>query len=78
MFITSLEEMEKIVESKKFLHWDGWVVIQTFPTDKGRTSKFGLYRNGRWFIQKRFTPGAKGWNIPEKFLGTNKGQRESK
>jgi len=78
MFITSLEEMEKIVESKKFLHWDGWVVIQTFPTEKGRTSKFGLYRNNRWFIQKRFVPGAKGWKIPEKFLGNPKEKRESK
>ena len=77
MFITSLKEMEKIVDSKKFLHWDGWTVIQTFPTDKGRTSKFGLYRNGRWFIQKRFVPGAKGWNIPEKFVNAKQGRRES-
>jgi len=73
MFITSLEEMEDIVKSKKFLHWDGWTVIQTFPTDKGRTSKFGLYRNGR--IQKRFTPGSKGWNIPEKFVGSKQEKR---
>jgi hypothetical protein len=74
MFVTSLEEMEDIVKSKKFLHWDGWTVVQTFPTDKGRTSKFGLYRNGRWFIQKRFAPGAKGWNIPEKFVGSKQGK----
>jgi hypothetical protein len=78
MFINSLEDMEEIVKNKKFLHWDGWVVIQTFPTDKGRTSKFGLYRNGRWFIQKRFVPGANGWNIPEKFINPKQVQRESK
>lgn len=77
MYITSLEEMEDIVKSKKFLHWDGWTVIQTFPTEKGRTSKFGLYRNGRWFIQKRFVLGSKGWNIPEKFVNPKQGRRES-
>lgn len=77
MFIKSLERMEEIVASRKYLHWDGWTVIQTFPTDKGRTSKYGLYRNGRWYIQKRFVPGAKGWNIPSK-IATVKKKNESK
>jgi len=78
MYIKSLEEMEAIVASKKFLHWDGWTVVQTFPTDKGRTSKYGLFRNGRWFIQKKFVPTSKGWSIPEKFVLKGSGARESK
>lgn len=77
MFITSLEEMESIVKNKKFLHWDGWTVVQTFPTDKGRTSKYGLYRNGRWHIQKRFVPGSRGWDVPAKIVNVKK-NNESK
>jgi|AntAceMinimDraft_6_1070360.scaffolds.fasta_scaffold01109_8 hypothetical protein len=78
MFISSLEDMEKIVSERRYLHWDGWVVVQTFPSDKARTSKFGLLRNGRWCIQKRFVPGKQGWNISEKILIVKKEQRESK
>lgn len=68
MYIKSLEQMEEIVASKKYLHWDSWTVVQTFPTDKGRTSKYGLYRNGRWYIQKRFVPGSRGWDVPAKIV----------
>jgi hypothetical protein len=78
MFITSLEEMEQIVSDRKYLHWDGWVVVQTFQSEKGRTSKFGLLRNGRWQIQRRFVPAKNGWNIPEKLLSNKKEQHESK
>lgn len=77
MFIRSLEEMEQIVKQRKFLHWDGWVVVQTFPSEKARTSKYGLFRNGRWYIQKRFEPNENGWNIPNKIIPSNKRQRES-
>lgn len=77
MFIRSLEQMEQIVEQRKFLHWDGWTVIQTFPSEKGRTSKHGLFMKGRWYIQKRFEPTEKGWDIPNKIIPSNKRQRES-
>lgn len=77
MFIRSLEEMEQIVKQKKFLHWDSWVVVQTFPSEKGRTSKYGLFMNGRWYIQKRFEPTEKGWDIPGKLIPSKKRQRES-
>ena len=77
MFIESLEEMEKIVEQKKFLHWDGWTVIQTFDSERGATSPDGLRVNGRWQIQKRFEPTGKGWEIPSKIVVSSKGKRES-
>ena len=76
MYIRSLEQMEQIVGSVKFLHWDGWTVVQTFPSDKARTSKNGIYRKGRWYLQKRFEPGKDGWNIPDKIV-SKKGKRES-
>lgn len=68
VMIQSLEDMERVVKRNRALHWDGWVVVHTFPSEKGRTSKFGLYRKGRWFIQKRMVPGKNGWNIPDNFV----------
>jgi hypothetical protein len=68
MMITSLEKMEEIVAKNKSLFWDGWTVVNSFQSDKARTSKMGVYRKGRWYIQKRFEPGKNGWNIPDNFV----------
>lgn len=77
MYIKSLEEMEEIVDSFKFLYWDGWTVVQTFQSDKARTSRKGIFRRGRWYLHKRYEPTEKGWNIPEKLLA-KRGKSESK
>lgn len=78
MFIKSLEQMEEIVADKKFLHWDGWTVVHTFPSERARTSKYGLLRNGRWYIQKRYELTEQGWEIPSKILPAKQVKRESK
>lgn len=78
MIIDSLERMEEIVASRKFLQWDGWDVVQSFPSEKGRTSKFGIRKNGRWFIQKRYPITEKGWDVPSKFLSDKRDRSESK
>lgn len=68
MKITSLELMEKIVSSNKDLSWDGWTVLHSFKSDKGRTSKYGVCVKGTWYIQTRFNVTEIGWNIPEKLI----------
>lgn len=68
MIITSLEKMESIVEKAKFLHWDGWTVISSYPSKKAGTSKYGAYVDGKWHIQRRFEPTEKGWEIDERFF----------
>jgi hypothetical protein len=68
MIITSLEKMEKIVEKSKFLYWDGWTVISSYPSKKASTSKYGAYRNGEWHMQRHFVPNERGWDIPERFV----------
>lgn len=69
MKISSLEKMEEIVAQNKALFWDGWTVVNSYPSDKARTSKFGAYVNGKWHLQKRFVPATGGWDIPDKFVG---------
>lgn len=69
--IKSLKEMEKIVSRNRSLRWDGWTVVNSYPSDKGRTSKFGAYVNGVWHLQRRFVPTMNGWDIPDRFVGNN-------
>jgi hypothetical protein len=76
MKIRSLEQMEKIVSSNKFLEWDGWTVLHLTPSRNGVTSKFGVYRNGKWYIQRRFEPNLDGWDIPRNFLEKNGSRRK--
>lgn len=73
--IKSLSEMEKIVKRNRSLRWDGWTVVNSYPSDKGRTSKFGAYVNGVWHLQKRFVPNKNGWDIPDRFVGANEQQK---
>lgn len=69
MIVKELEQMEKIVSSNKSLSWDGWTVISSYPSERGRTSKDGKYINSKWHMQNRFEPTRSGWNIPSKFVG---------
>ena len=69
MNIKSLEKMEEIVSKNKSLFWDGWTVVNSYVSDKARTSNQGAFRNGQWHLQKRFEPTTLGWDIPDKFVG---------
>jgi len=68
MNIKSLEQMENIVKVNNTLFWDGWSVINRYRSEKGRTSKYGAYIDGKWYMTRRFTLEKDGWNIPESFI----------
>lgn len=68
MQITSLEQMEQIVKKNRSLSWDGWTVVNAFPSEKGRTAKDGAYIKGVWHIARRFECTPNGWNIPDKLV----------
>lgn len=67
MIVKDLDTMETIVAKNRSLSWDGWTVVDYFPSEKGRTSKNGVYINSKWHLQNRYEPGKNGWNIPSKF-----------
>lgn len=69
MQIKSLEKMESIVSKNKSLSWDGWTVLNSYQSEKGRTSPLGAFINNKWHIQNRFVPSSNGWEIPDKFVG---------
>lgn len=68
MNITTVEQMESVVQKNKSLSWDGWTVVNSYPSDKARTSNKGAFINGVWCIQNRFVPSTSGWDIPDKFM----------
>jgi hypothetical protein len=73
--IQSLEQMELIVNQNKMLSWDGWTVVSSLPSIKGRTSPDGAYVKGKWYIQKRYEITKNGWDIPNKLLENREQKR---
>jgi hypothetical protein len=71
MIIKSLDQMEQIVKANRELSWDGWTVVQSFPNKVAWRFPNGAFIKGRWFAQKRFEPGEKGWEIPSKYSRRN-------
>ncbi len=69
MLISSLEQMEEIVEKNDNLSWDGWTVLENKTKENGIMSAEGRYVNGRWIVQKRYEATASGWEIPNKLVG---------
>jgi hypothetical protein len=65
MIVKTLEEMESIVAKNRSLVWDGWTVVNRYKSDKAKTSKYGIYFKGNWYMTKRFEPNRDGWHIPE-------------
>jgi hypothetical protein len=69
MIVKSLNQMETIVKkNEKFLSWDGWSVVEMYPSDKGRTAVNGTYKNNKWYVKKLFIPSRLGWEIPNKYV----------
>lgn len=74
MNVNSLEVMESIVEDNDSLSWDGWTVIESDLKKDGMLSVDGAYVNGKWIVQKRYSPEANGWNIPNRLVNSNGSQ----
>lgn len=68
MNIKSLEKMENLVSKNRFLSWDGWNVVELYPSEKGLTSVHGAYQNGKWNLKKVFSLSETGWDIPDKYV----------
>lgn len=68
MKITSIKEMENIVNSNPDMEWDNWTVV-IYTDDDGYYTKNGVYRDGRWRTKYRFNMVEYGmWIIPDRFI----------
>jgi hypothetical protein len=68
MLIKSLEKMEAIVENNDSLSWNGWDVLQFTKSPSAWMKPEGVFKDGNWFIQKRFPISESGWEIPQKLV----------
>lgn len=66
MFITSLSEMEQIVDYRSDLEWDGWDVVRYKKNDKAQYESNGIFKNGEWYTKTIFPLNENGWSIPDK------------
>lgn len=69
MLINSLEQMEKIVAKNYTLSWNGWDVVQSFKDPVAWKNKNAALIKGKWYSQRTYRVGAKGWDIPDKLVG---------
>jgi hypothetical protein len=76
MKIKTLEQMELIVSSNKNLSWDGWDVVNYTRSEKARTSKYGKFINGNWYLVKTFKLGKNGWDIPDGIMANAQAKME--
>lgn len=68
MLVDSLEKMEQIVSKASVLSWDGWSVIEMYPSEKGSSTVNGAFHQGKWYLKRTFSPSRQGWEIPNKYV----------
>lgn len=72
MLITSLSNMEDLVRKNRSLRWEGWDVVHFYPSETAWMSKYGSFHRGKWYMNRKFEVGPKGWEIPDRFLGNKR------
>ena len=68
MKISSLEEMETVVENNQSLEWIGWDVVNYTQSPTAWMKPDGIYRKGEWFKHTTYHLSESGWEIPAKFV----------
>ena len=49
------------------VRWDGWDIVFFRPSDQGRTSPFGAYRNNQWGFDNRVVVNSAGiWEVDDR------------
>lgn len=68
MFITSLSEMERLVDSRSDLEWEGWDVVRYKKNADAQFEKNGVFRKNTWYNKTVYPITSDGWSIPERLV----------
>lgn len=68
MLVNSLELMEKIVDYRPDLEWDGWNVVQYKKNNSAQFRKDGAFKNGSWYNKTVYQLNEDGWKIPDSMV----------
>lgn len=71
MFITSLSEMEILVDSRSDLQWEGWNVVRYKKNADAQFDRNGVFCNGQWYNKFTFPITEHGWSIPDRIGARN-------
>jgi hypothetical protein len=66
--ITSLEEMESIVDSNPFLKWDGWNVVFLEEDPMANMKKNAMFTDSKWHKAIVYENTNGSWNIPDNII----------
>lgn len=64
VIVSDLDVMERLVQSRHNLIWDGWEVLKTRKHPTAFYYKDGRLINGRWFRTERIRLTREGWIVP--------------
>lgn len=66
----TLEEAELLVSNSKNLHWDGWTLVHTKPSQMAMFRPDGMRIGNNWYIAKRYPIGDNGlYHVPARIIG---------
>jgi hypothetical protein len=68
MLVSSYDYAHKMVETNKFLSWNGWDIVEFKPNDSAEYKAEGSLQNGLWGFAKTFPLTEKGWEVPSKYV----------
>ncbi len=70
MIVSSLSQMENLVDKNKNLSWDGWDVVSYAKKSNSEFMNNGSFNrnNGKWYTKTVYPCHENGWNIPDSVL----------
>ena len=68
MLVSSLTQMEQIVDGHPDLSWEGWDVVLQRPNSNAQYDVKGVFHNGQWYKRYTYPITTDGWYIPERFV----------
>lgn len=70
MIVSSLSQMENIVNTNKNLSWDGWDVVSHIKQSDSEFMNNGSFnrKNSKWYTKTVYPCRENGWNIPDSVL----------
>lgn len=70
MLVSSMEEMNNIVDASQHLSWDGWSVVYLKQDDYAEFHVDGYFdkASGQWYRKSTYSCDENGWTIPDSVL----------
>jgi hypothetical protein len=68
MITINYEQAHNVVKNNKFLHWDGWDIVDFKFDANAEYDKRGVRYKNRWGFEKRFSPDSDGWKVPQRYV----------